>query len=71
MAVGLDKSMNYQIKRERNLCKYIILKLLTVYLYICKFKSNSNGSCQKWNAKSYFTTLNSVLTSLNSVFAQW
>ena len=27
------------------------------------------GSCQKWGAKCHFTTLNSVLAPLNSVFA--
>ena len=32
-------------------------------------KSNSNGSCQKWGVKCHFTTLNSVLALLNSVFA--
>ena len=36
MVVDLDKLMKYQIKRERNLCKFIILKLLIVYLFICK-----------------------------------
>ena len=32
-------------------------------------KSNSNRSCQKWDAKCHFTTLNSVLGPLISVFA--
>ena len=31
-------------------------------------KSNSNESCQKWGVKYHFTTLNSVLTPLNSAF---
>ena len=33
------------------------------------FKSNSNGSYQKWGVKCHFATLNSVLAILNSVFA--
>ena len=32
-------------------------------------KSNSNGSCQKRDAKCHFATLNSVLPPMNSVFA--
>ena len=31
-------------------------------------KSNSNGSCQKWDAKCHFTTLNNVLALMNSIF---
>ena len=33
------------------------------------YKSNSNKSCQKKGVKCYFTTLNSVLTLMNNVFA--
>ena len=31
-------------------------------------KSNSNGSCQKWDDKCNFVTLDSILVSLNSIF---
>ena len=34
-----------------------------------KPKSNSNGSCQKKGVKYHFATLNSVLSSMNSIFA--
>ena len=34
-----------------------------------KGESNSNESCKKWDVKCHFTTLNSVLTPINSVFA--
>ena len=32
-------------------------------------ESNYNGSCQKWGVKYYFAILNSVLATLNSLFA--
>ena len=33
------------------------------------YMSNPNGNCQKWGVKCHFTNLNSVLPSMNSVFA--
>ena len=32
-------------------------------------KSNFNGSCQKMGVICHFITLNSILTSLNNIFA--
>ena len=44
------------------------INYLTCFLYNGT-NSNSNGSCQKWSAKCHFITLNSILITINNVFA--
>ena len=50
--------------KERN------AKLTSTQLQIITYKSNFNGSCQKWMSNAIFITLNIVLTLLINVFIQ-